>query len=78
MPKRSSTPDFSQNALRVVEQAIGEPLTPSPKNPAAIELGRMGGRVGGNARAAKLTPEQRTAIARKAAQSRWKNRAAIV
>jgi hypothetical protein len=28
------------------------------KNPAAVELGRLGGRKGGKARAEKLTPEK--------------------
>jgi len=37
------------------------------KNPAAIELGRRGGR----ASARKLTDEQRKEKARKAAQARW-------
>jgi len=41
------------------------------KNPAAVELGRLGGRKGGKARAEKLTPEQRSEIARKAAKARW-------
>jgi hypothetical protein len=41
------------------------------KNPAAVALGRLGGRKGGKARAAKLTPEERSAIAKKAAQARW-------
>jgi hypothetical protein len=41
------------------------------KNPAAVALGRLGGRKGGKARSAKLTPEQRSAIAKKAAQGRW-------
>jgi hypothetical protein len=41
------------------------------KNPAAVALGRKGGKKGGPARAAKLTPEQRTASARKAVQARW-------
>ena len=41
------------------------------KNPAAVELGRLGGLKGGKARAAKLTPEQRKEIARKAAKARW-------
>lgn len=41
------------------------------KNPAAVALGRLGGKKGGKARAAKLTKEQRSAIARKAAQARW-------
>jgi hypothetical protein len=34
-------------------------------------LGKLGGLKGGKARAAKLTPEQRQAIARKAAEARW-------
>lgn len=41
------------------------------KNPAAVELGRLGGRKGGKARAEKLTPKQRSAAAKKAAQARW-------
>jgi hypothetical protein len=41
------------------------------KNPAAVELGRLGGRKGGKARAAKLTKERRVEIARKAAKARW-------
>ncbi len=41
------------------------------KNPAAVELGRLGGLKGGKARAEKLTPEQRKEIARKAAKARW-------
>jgi hypothetical protein len=38
------------------------------KNPAAVELGRMGGK----ARAASLGKRERPEIAKKAAQSRWK------
>jgi len=41
------------------------------KNPAAVALGRRGGKKGGPARAAKLTPEQRSESARKAVQARW-------
>jgi len=41
------------------------------KNPAAVELGRLGGQKGGKARAAKLTPEQRSQIAKAAATVRW-------
>lgn len=42
------------------------------KNPAAVALGRLGGLKGGKARAKALTDKQRSEIARKAAQSRWK------
>ena len=41
------------------------------KNAAAVALGRRGGKKGGPARAAKLTPEQRSESARKAVQARW-------
>ena len=43
------------------------------KDPAAVALGRKGGLKGGKARAEKLTSEQRSAIAKKAAQRRWHN-----
>jgi len=38
------------------------------KNPAAVALGRLGGKKGGRARAEKLTKQQRSEIARKAAE----------
>lgn len=41
------------------------------KNPAAVMLGRLGGLKGGHARAAKMTPEERSESARKAVQARW-------
>ena len=41
------------------------------KNPAAVALGKLGGAKSGKARAEKLTPEQRSEIARKAAKARW-------
>jgi hypothetical protein len=64
--------DFAQNALNIVEQATGDTLKPIPeKNAAAVALGRLGGLKGGNARAKKLSPSERSAIARKAASGRW-------
>jgi hypothetical protein len=45
------------------------------KNPAAVALGRLGGKVGGKAKVAKgfssLTPEDRKANASAAANARW-------
>jgi hypothetical protein len=41
------------------------------KNPAAVALGKLGGRKGGKARAANMTPEERSEAARKAAKARW-------
>ena len=46
----------------------------SSKNPNAVALGRLGGKKGGKARAEKLTAEQRSEIARKAARARWGNK----
>jgi len=43
----------------------------APKNPAAVAMGKLGGPKGGPARAAALTPERRSEIARKAAERRW-------
>jgi len=68
MQKRSSKRDSAQNALRVVEEAIGEPLA---KNPAAVALGRLGGLKGGNARAKALSAARRKKIAQQAAKTRW-------
>lgn len=85
MDKRSSKKrehDFAVNAFRVVQEATGqdEPenkedkLSTEGKNPNAVALGRLGGLKGGKARANKLTPEQRSEIAKKAAQKRWGNK----
>jgi hypothetical protein len=41
------------------------------KNPHAVALGKMGGSKGGKLRAARLTPERRSEIARKAVLARW-------
>jgi len=41
------------------------------KNPNAVALGRRGGLKGGLARAAKMTPEERSESARKAVLARW-------
>jgi len=78
MPKRSRMPrDQNQLAKAVVDFATGEREPDPParvKNPAAVELGRMGGKIGGKRRAARMTPVQRSASARKAALARWGKR----
>jgi hypothetical protein len=61
--------DFAINAFRVVQEATGQ--TELLKNPNAVALGRLGGLKGGKARANSMTPEQRKAIAQKAAKARW-------
>jgi hypothetical protein len=79
MPNRSSKhrpADLNRLAASIVGEAVGDtqPLEKPEKNAAAVELGRKGGLVGGKARAAKLTPEQRSEIAKKAAAARWSRR----
>jgi hypothetical protein len=78
MPKRSSKPkrprDTNQLAARIVRAATeGEELLDGfgGKNPAAVALGRLGGKKGGKARAEKLSAERRSEIARQAAKARW-------
>lgn len=66
--------DMNQLAKAILDEATGEaPKTEPPpvKNAAAVELGKLGGKKGGAARALKLTPEQRSEIAKNAAQGRW-------
>jgi len=41
------------------------------KNPAAVALGRKGGKKGGPARAARLSAEERSESARRAVLARW-------
>jgi hypothetical protein len=76
MPDRSRKRPRDPNELakQLVDEATGEAPKYNPdegKDPAAVELGRRGGLKGGKARAAKLTPEQRTEAAKKAAIARW-------
>ena len=77
MPERSrkKPSDLNQIAKSIVDEATTEELQAKAiaegKNPAAVILGRLGGLKGGKARATKLSAEQRSAIAKKAARARW-------
>ena len=69
--------DINEVGARVVAHATEEELQSTDehdKNPAAVALGRLGGRKGGPARAKKLSARRRQDIARKAAKARWKKR----
>lgn len=84
-PKGERRPDDpAQAAVMAVRIATGEIAetvdesgtsgrlsTSTLKNPAAVEFGRRGGLHGGRARADKLSAEERTAIAARAARARW-------
>jgi len=61
-------------ASAIVEQATTDaPLVDADetKDPLAVELGRRGGLKGGKARAARMTAEERSEAARRAARKRW-------
>ena len=62
--------DLNQLAKSIVEQATGEiekKQPPHKKNSAAVELGRLGGKV-----RSELPPEKRQEIAKKSASTRAK------
>ena len=62
--------DVNARAVMIAEIAIGEignVTTEDGKNAAAVALGRMGGK----ARAAKLSRRKRKQIAKNAASARW-------
>jgi len=70
-PKGEKRPaDVIGNAVMIAKIATGEIEEKPPastKNAAAVALGRMGGK----ARAAGMTAKKRSAIAKKAAKTRW-------
>jgi hypothetical protein len=62
--------DVNARAVMIAKIATGEienVTTEEGKNAAAVALGRMGGK----ARAAKLSPRKRKQIAKNAASARW-------
>ncbi len=78
MPKRSSKPKDHQQLARAVLDAVvpdaeaaGKKKRAKAKNPAAVALGKLGGKKGGPARAKALSAERKAEIAKKAAQARW-------
>lgn len=54
-------------AIKIAQIATGE----IEEKPDDKEYARKGGLIGGKARADKLTPSKRKAIAKKAAKARW-------
>jgi hypothetical protein len=65
--------DLNKLAASIVSDATAPQPEPTADEvrAAARALGSRGGKKGGPARAAKLTSEQRSAIAKNAAQRRW-------
>lgn len=74
MKKKKLPADANQRAKAIVDFTTSEQSNSDDgKNPAAVALGRKGGLIGGKARAASLSAEKRSDIARKAATARWKD-----
>lgn len=66
--------DPNELARRLVDEATGSaPRYDSleGKDPDAVARGRIGGLKGGKARVARMTPQERSEAARKAARARW-------
>ena len=70
MPNPKRPRDTNQLAKYIVDFTTGDEQEPEPS--AKARAGRLGGLKGGDARANKLTPAERSAIAKKAAEARWK------
>ena len=69
MPKRSSKPrDLNSMAAAIVNQSV------DPEDKGDDQIAVETGRKGGMARAAKLTPKERSEIAKKAANARWRRK----
>lgn len=66
-PKRPR--DANQLAKAIIDEATGQTEPPTDvRDPEAVKRGRLGGQK----RAARLTPEERSQAARKAVQTRWR------
>ena len=84
MPKGSSKKprkreDEAQAAVRVINTIAAKSEECEPPieitdemRAAAAAFGRIGGKIGGPARAAALSPKKRSEIAKRAAAARWK------
>lgn len=71
-PKGQKRPaDVIANAVRVMQIATGEAEETFTEDDGKDKAAQSLGRKGGAARAAKMTPERRAEIARKAAEKRW-------
>lgn len=74
---QKSHPDFNESAVAAVMGRDPRPVeAPAPrrKNPAAVQLGRLGGIASAKARPDKIPAERRREIAAAAARARWGKR----
>jgi hypothetical protein len=70
--KTNKRKDFNEIAVEIGRIATGETVPePTPKLTGRAKAGQLGGLKGGAARAKKLTAQERSEIAKKAAAKRW-------
>jgi len=76
MPKRIKQrwPDVNQIAREVGKRSTSTGSEPSAEEISRVmaALGRRGGKVGGRRRMVTMTPEERRAVAVRAAKARWR------
>lgn len=72
-PTRKRPTDVNQLAASIVATVTEAADAQPEKNPAAVALGRLGGKKGGPARANALSAKKRSEIAKKAAEARWRD-----
>ena len=70
-PNKIEEPDANETAHAALQAVIEATEGNNGKDPVAVMLGRRGGLKGGRARADKMTDEERSESARKAARARW-------
>jgi hypothetical protein len=76
MPDKRPPKDPNQLAKYILDVSTGEAdkIEPPKKNPHAQALSKLGASKGGKARAKTLSSRKRSAIAKKAAKTRWAKR----
>lgn len=76
--KNNKRSEIAFHLARWCNRGKGENLEeekPKAAHEAAVELGKLGGAKGGKARAERMSPEERSEAARRAAEARWASKA---
>lgn len=63
--------DLNRLAARIVKDSTDPESRDDGKDPGAVARGRQGGLKGGKARAKRMTAEERSESAKRAARARW-------
>jgi hypothetical protein len=63
--------DLNRLAAKIVRESTDPTARDDGKDPEAVARGRKGGQKGGRVRAERMTAEERSEAARRAARARW-------